>query len=91
LFESGPSEREVPVRVESSTTIKEKPDDVETCSRYDDAPDEATQLTVGLVEIPVALFVGEERVGTEGIAAIVVKEAVDHKLVPPAFVAFTCQ
>jgi len=75
---SGPTEREVPVSVESLTTVVEKPDDVETCKRYDAAPDEVPQLIVGLVETPVALSAGEVNDGTEGAATMVVKENVEE-------------
>jgi hypothetical protein len=46
---------------------------METCKRYDAAPVEALQLTVGLVDTPVALFDGEARAGGAGAATIVVK------------------
>jgi len=75
---SGPTDREVPVSVESSTTGDESVDEVETCRRYDVAPDEAPQLIVGLVETPVALSAGDVNDGAEGAATIVVKENVDE-------------
>ena len=56
------------------------------------APGELFQLSVGLVEIPVAPSDGEASVGAGGPPEIVVKlQTVDHALVPPVFVAFTRQ
>jgi hypothetical protein len=55
---------------------------------------EAFQLSVGLVETPVAPFEGEESVGAEGGeggAAVAKLQAVEYALVPPAFVALTRQ
>jgi len=89
---NGPTEREVPVSVESLTTVVEKPDDVETWRRYDVAPGEAPQFIVGLVETPVALSAGDVSVGAEGAATMVVKEYIEeYALVPPEFFAFTLQ
>jgi hypothetical protein len=48
------------------TTVVEKLKSEETCSRYDVAPLEAFQLSIGLVEIPVAAFEGEASVGAAG-------------------------
>lgn len=50
------------------TTVVEKSETVETCNPYEVAPDEAFQLNVGLVAIPVAPFAGEARVGAAGVA-----------------------
>ena len=64
----------------------------ETCSVYDVAPEEALQLSVGVVETPVAPLVGELRIG---VASTVVKVHVaiglGQALVPPALVALTRQ
>jgi hypothetical protein len=53
---------------------------------------EAFHDTVGLVETPVAPFEGDDSVGADGAATMVVKlRAVEYALVPPAFVALTRQ
>jgi hypothetical protein len=57
---------EVLVSPFSFTTIVVKLEEVETWSPYEAAPLEAFQVSVGLVEIPVAAFDGEESVGAGG-------------------------
>jgi hypothetical protein len=53
---------------------------------------EAFQLSVGVMETPVAPFDGDDSVGADGAATMVVKlQAVEYALVPPAFVALTRQ
>jgi hypothetical protein len=66
--------RDVPVIVESLRIVVAKFETVESCTRYVLAPDEALQLSVVLVAMPVALLDGDESVGAEGGATIVVKE-----------------
>ena len=74
------------------TMVVEKDELVDTCRPYDVAPLDAFQLSVGLAETPVAPFEGDRRVGGDGGGGTVVKDqVVDQALVPPAFVAFTCQ
>jgi len=51
----------------------EKSEEIDICKRYDAAPVEALQLTVGLVDTPVALFDGEASTGAAGAATMVVK------------------
>lgn len=48
------------------TTVEEKLELVETWRPYDVAPEEAFQVSIGFVEVPVAPFDGETRVGAEG-------------------------
>jgi hypothetical protein len=78
-----------------SATVEEKAELVESCIRYEAAPVEAFQLRVGVVATPVAPFTGEARTGAAGatgaVAVVVKLDVPDHPLVPPAFVAFTCQ
>jgi len=89
---SGPTEREVPLRDESSTTVVENVDDVENCKRYKVAPEEAFHVKVGLIETSMELLAGELSVGAAGGATTVVKLfAEEYELVPPAFVALTRQ
>jgi hypothetical protein len=80
----------IPVRF---TTVEVKLEEVETWSPYDVAPLEAFQVSVGLVEIPVAPFEGEESVGTGGgVPPEVTKlQTVDQLLVPEVFAALTLQ
>ena len=86
------AEHDVPVTVASSRTVVLNEDDVESCTRYMLEPDEAFQLKVGLVAIPVALFEGDESVGADGGATTVVKEyELEYEPVPPALVALTRQ
>ena len=64
---------EVVVTVESSTTVVLNVLLVETCTRYDVAPDEAFHDTVSDVGWLVAPFAGESNVGAGGgVAAVVV-------------------
>jgi len=63
---NGPTEREVPVSVESLTTVVEKPDDVETWRRYDVAPEEELQLKVEVKATPETPLDGELSEGAEG-------------------------
>jgi hypothetical protein len=74
-----------------STTVVAKVALVDTCTRYDVAPVEALQFNVGFVATPVAVLVGETRVGADGIALVVKLHTLDHALVPATFVAFTRQ
>lgn len=74
-----------------SITVEEKPLLVETWSRYDVALVEAFQVKVGGLVTPVALFAGEDKLGTEGSAAVVKLKTEDHAPVPPGPVAFTRQ
>ena len=53
--------------------IAEKSDAVDTCTVYDAAPDDAFQLSVGVMLTPVAASAGEISVGDEGAETIVVK------------------
>ena len=49
-------------------------------------------MRVGVMETPVAPFDGDDSVGADGAATMVVKlQAVEYALVPLAFVALTCQ
>ena len=76
LLLNGPTEREVPVSVESSTLIGENVADVESCTWYEVAVVEAFQLRVWVTGTPVAPFNGELRTGAAGglTAPEVVKE-----------------
>jgi hypothetical protein len=74
-----------------SRIVVEKSALAETCTRYDVAPVEAFQVSVGFAETPVALFAGEESVGAAGGEAVVKLHTLDQALVPAAFVAFTRQ
>ena len=49
-----------------SITREEKLELVDTCTRYDVAPLEALQVSVGAGEIPVAPLAGEPRTGGSG-------------------------
>jgi hypothetical protein len=75
------------------TTVVVKLELVDTCSWYEVAPVEAFQLSVGVIETPVALFDGERRVGAGGLPPeLVVKlQMLEYALVPLAFVALTRQ
>ena len=53
--------------------VVEKSEEIDICKRYDAAPAEALQLTVGFKGTPVALFDGEANAGTAGAATMVVK------------------
>lgn len=48
------------------TTVEEKLELVETWRPYDVAPEEAFQVSIGFVEVPVAPFDGEDKLGGEG-------------------------
>ena len=62
------------------------------CSVYESAPGAMFQLSVGLVEMPVAPFAGAASVGAVGAATIVVKVRVEENPpVPPGFDALTRQ
>ena len=53
---------------------------------------EAFQLSVGVMETPVAPFDGDDSVGAGGAATMVVKlQLEEYALVPPALVALTRQ
>jgi hypothetical protein len=83
------------VRAESSSTVVVKFELVETCSRYDVAPVDAPQLSVGLSGIPVAPSAGNASVGTDGAVGaevIVVKFQVpENVLHAVTFPDLTCQ
>ena len=66
LLLSGPTDRDVPVSVESSTTVDENDDDVEICTRYDVAPEEEFQLNVEVTATPPAPLVGKLNEGADG-------------------------
>jgi len=78
-----------------STTVVEKFELVETCSRYDVAPEEAFQVRVGDVETPVAPLAGEASVGAEGTGggggSVVNDQTSDQSPSPAAFAPFTRQ
>ena len=75
-----------------SIMVVVNPESVETCKRYDAAPDDTFQLRSRLVATPVAPFMGLVNTGGNGGATIVVKFQLDeYELVPPAFAALTCQ
>jgi hypothetical protein len=83
---------DVPVNVESSTTVVANVAEVESWTRYEVAPVEAFQVNVADTATPVAPLAGDERTGATGAPTIVVKlAAVEYELVPPAFFAFTRQ
>ena len=76
-----------------SKSVVANVDDVDAWTRYDDAPAEAFQVRVGVLETLLDPSSGETCVGAAGgLPAPVLKlNTVDHELVPPAFVAFTRQ
>jgi hypothetical protein len=75
----------------SSTAGFTKEEPTDTCTRYDVAPLDAFQLSVGFVET-VAPFNGASSVGGAGGGGIVVNDQVgDQLLVPAMFAAFTRQ
>ena len=83
----------VVIELESNTVVV-KLELVDTCNRYDVAPLAVFQFNVGLVEMPVAPFCGDDSVGAGGglTTVIVVKLHTDeYALVPAAFVALTRQ
>jgi hypothetical protein len=73
LFASPLTENEVPAIPLWSTKVVVKVKVVDTCTRYDAAPLEAFQISVGLVDTPFALLNGEICIGTDGGAIAVVK------------------
>ena len=78
--------------VESSTSGLGKLGLVPTCSRYDEAPEDAFQLSVGLTDTFPALSAGAASVGGCGAEATVVKLRVtDQALVPLLFFDLTRQ
>lgn len=86
------AENEVDVRLSSSMTEDENEDSVEICKRYDTAPADTFQISVGFAEISVALLVGETSDGGNGLTGTVMKlQTFDHALVPPEFIALTRQ
>ena len=67
---------------------------VETCRWYEVAPDEAFQASVGVVETLVEPLAGDDSTGASGgdtPPAVVNLQRVEYALVPPLFVALTCQ
>ncbi len=91
-FVSGPTDCDVPVSVESSTTVVANEELVETCRRYVEAPVTAFHESVNVVGWFVAPFAGVASVGAAGAAGTVVKlENAEYELVPPGFDALTCQ
>ena len=61
-------------------------------SRYEAAPVDVFQLSVGVIETPVALSAGETSAGANGGAMTVVNcRDVEYELVPLTFVALTLQ
>jgi hypothetical protein len=92
LFVNGPTALDVPVKVESLTRVVANVAEVESWTRYDVAPAEASQLSVWASGWFVAPFAGAESVGAEGGTTTVVKlNVVEYALVPPALVALTRQ
>jgi len=92
LFDNGPTSREVVDSAASSTIEVAKLCDDDTCNLYVVAPVAVFQLNVGLIGTFVEPFAGEESVGVDGAATIVVNEkAEEYAVVPPAFVALTRQ
>jgi hypothetical protein len=72
LFASGPADSDVPVCVESSSRVGAKTGLAETCSRYVDAPAEASHERVTTVGWFTALSAGAERIGAGRVSAAVV-------------------
>jgi len=65
---------------------------VDTCTRYVTAPVTVLHVSVGNNATLMALFAGNVRAGATGITGTVVNVSIiENGLVPPAFVAFTCQ
>ena len=65
---------------------------VEICILYVEAPIDAFHPKFTGSDTFIALFAGCDNVGAIGACGIVVKlQTADHELVPPAFVADTCQ
>lgn len=53
---------------------------------------EAFQLSVGVIDTPIVPLEGDESIGEEGAAPLVVKlQVVEYALVPPVFAALTRQ
>ena len=74
------------------TTSEPKLELVESCRLYESAPMAGFQLSVGVVEMPVAPADGATRDGIVGAPTIVVKFLVpEFGLAPPAFDALTLQ
>lgn len=91
-LDSGPTCREVPVTVESFTTVEANSESVDSCTLYDVAPVEEFQPRFTVVGWPVAPLVGAASVGAAGTEGTVVKfRVLEYALVPPAFFAFTLQ
>jgi hypothetical protein len=82
----------VPVSVESSKTVGEKVDEVDTWRRYDVAFGDMFHLSVGVTGTFVESFAGETSVGTGGGPATVENDrVVEYSDVPAPFLAFTRQ
>jgi hypothetical protein len=94
LLPSGPTEREVPLRVESSTIVVENVDDVDSCKRYAVAPEEAFQVKVVVIGTLEAPFAGDASAGADGGFGSddkVVKLEIVQSPDPPELIARTCQ
>jgi hypothetical protein len=76
-----------------SFTKEENVESAETCKRYEVAPLEAFQLSVGVRDTSVAPLAGATNVGAAGAGggSAVNDHRADQALVPPAFLAFTRQ
>ena len=76
-----------------SKSVVANVEDVDTWTRYDDAPADAFHVNVGVLETLVEASNGETCVGAGGgLPAPVVKLNTDENaLVPPAFAAFARQ
>jgi len=87
---SGPTRREIPLRDESSTTVVENVDDVESCKRYIVAPEEALQESVVDIGTSDPPFTGVASVGADGGFGKdedVVKVDIVHPPRPPELIA----
>jgi hypothetical protein len=78
-----------------SYAVVEKSELIDTCNRYDVAPDDAIQFKVGLIETPTAPPIGELNSGAAGMvgsAVVVVKfQTGDQLLVPVTLAALKRQ
>ncbi len=94
-FDNGPTDCDVPVSVESSTTVVVNDELVDTWSRYVEAPVDAFHDNVNVVGWFVALFAGEASVGAGGGvgggAAVVKLTLAEKPLVTSSSEALTCQ
>jgi hypothetical protein len=85
-------DRNVSTTVESFTTIVENVKLVETCNRYVTAPLALAQLSIGVVDKPLALSAGAASVGGCGTETIVVKlQTFDHGPLAVVFLPLTRQ